>query len=115
MSMSVNTMVTGLIAFRIFKVFREVKGNSVSEPNLALNDAPCTGSALRNVIFIIIESGMVLFSIQLVRLVVFSLQTVPAFGAFQLVVPLHVMLNVIMKSVITTILILLINMDLARA
>ena len=103
MSMSVNALVTGLIAFRIFKVFQQVKVSSVS--NLALKEAP--GSTLGNVLFMIIESGMILFSIQLVRLVVFSIQT-PAYNGFLLVAPIHVMLNVSIRSVITTILISLI-------
>ena len=104
LSMTVNALVTGLIVFRIFKVFRQVK--VALKPNLALNDAP--GSTLGSIIFIVIESGMALFSIQLVRLVVYSMQTPPAYAAYLLVVPIHEMLNVIIRSVITTILILLI-------
>ena len=93
-SMFVNALVTGLIAFRIFKVLQQVKVSSAS--NLALKEAP--GNTLGNVLFMIIESGMILFSIQLVRLVVFSIQTLPAFEAFQFIVPLHVMINVIIRS-----------------
>ena len=103
MSISVNAMATGLIAFRIYKVFKQVKANSVS--NLALNDAP--GSALGNVLFMIIESGVILFSIQLIRLVMYSVQTLASTG-FHLIIPFHVILNVIIRSVISTILILLI-------
>lgn len=78
MSMTLNALVTGLIVFRIFKVFREVK--VASEPNFALTDAP--GSTLESIIFAIIESGMALFSIQLVRLVVVSVQTTSAYDAY---------------------------------
>ena len=78
MSMTLNALVTGLIVFRIFKVFREVK--VASEPNFALTDAP--GSTLESIIFAIIESGMALFSIQLVRLVVVSVQTTSAYDVY---------------------------------
>ena len=103
MSMTVNALVTGLIVFRIFRVFQLVKVNS--EPNIALNNAP--GSKIESVIFIVIESGLALFSIQLVRLVVYSIQTPTAFNAYLLVLHVHQVLNVIIRSVITTILILL--------
>ena len=49
---------------------------------------------------------MSLFSIQLVRLV-YAIQTPATFEAYLLVVPVHEMLNVIIRSVITAILILL--------
>lgn len=104
-SMTVNALVTGLIVIRILKVFRQVK--VATEPDLSLNDAP--GSTLGSIIFVVIESGMVLFSIQLVRLVVYAIQTPTAYEAYLLVVPIHEMLNVIIGSVITTILILLIT------
>ena len=78
MSMTLNALVTGLIVFRIFKVFREVK--VASDPNFALTDAP--GSTLGSIIFAIIESGMALFSIQLVRLVVVSVQTTSAYDVY---------------------------------
>jgi hypothetical protein len=56
-SMTVNALVTGLIVFRIFKVFREVKDVT-------------GGRKIRSIIFIIIESGMALFAIQLGRVVI---------------------------------------------
>ena len=63
-SMAVHTMVTGLIVFKILKVFLEVN------PVLAELTSSSTGGAkLRHVIFVIIESGMALFAIQLFRLV----------------------------------------------
>ena len=51
---------------------------------------------------------MALFSIQLFRLVVVALQTPTAYEVYLLVGPIHEMLNVIIRSVITTIVILLI-------
>ena len=62
--MAVNTLVTGLIVFRILKVFLEVKATSV-ERTLGSTG----GTKLRHIIFVIIESAMALFVMQLVRLV----------------------------------------------
>jgi hypothetical protein len=60
-SMIVNALVTGLIVFRIFRVFRhlhEVKSvNTSGETSLRITG----GKKLRSIIFIIIESGMALF------------------------------------------------------
>ena len=69
LSMAVNTQVTGLIVFKILKVFLEVKPTSVEQ---ALGT---TGgnTKLQHVIFVIIESGMLLFAIQLVRFVLYNL------------------------------------------
>jgi hypothetical protein len=68
--MAVNTLVTGLIVFRIFKVFWEVKAATTSvERTLGTTG----GTKLRHVIFIIIESGMALFAVQLLRFVLYNL------------------------------------------
>ena len=96
--MTVNALVTGLIVFRIFKVFRQVKSTSEDQK---LGATGSGGSKLRSVIFVIIESGMALFTIQLVRLVLSSgnLVTVDAiYKAYELIVVTHQMLNV--RSVI---------------
>ena len=104
-SMTVNAMVTGLIVFRIFKVFREVK--DVTTSNEKSFDAT-GGRKLRSVIFIIIESGMALFTIQLVRLVIGAKigATGPGTDAeddvYQLIISIHEMLNVVISSVIVT-------------
>ena len=99
MSMTVNALVTGLIVSRIFKVFREV--NRV------------TGETkLHSVAFIIIESGMALIAIQLARVVITpSLPvlglTAPEFYAFEFIVAIHQMVNVIISSVIITLCLLI--------
>ena len=105
-SMAVNTLVTGLIVFKIFKVFSEVKATtSPVEKTLLGSTAAGCGTKLRHVIFVIIESGMALFAIQLVRLVITSLMTVQAVQTsanlilLNLVVGIHEMLNVIIRSV----------------
>ena len=85
-SMAVNALVTGLIAFKILKVFLEVKPISVD----------LTGdSKLRHVMFVIIESGMVLFAIQLIRLVFYILPEEWTIDASDYAIAIHEMFNVI--------------------
>jgi hypothetical protein len=106
--MAVNALMTGLIVFKILKVFLEFRPTSVER---TLGSLSSTGRfKLRHVIFIIIESGMALFTIQLVRVVLTTLtrmpQTVsngitvngPLIG-INLVIGIHQMLNVILRSV----------------
>ena len=64
LSMTVNAVVMGLIVFRIIKVLWEV--NPTSDERFL---GATHGSTLRSMIFVLIESGMILFCIQLVRLV----------------------------------------------
>ena len=71
-SMAVNLLMTGLIAFRLFR-----------------------DSVFRYILCIIIGSGMALFAIQLVRIVLTS--TGPVVG-MDLVIGIHEMLNVIIRS-----------------
>ena len=106
-SMTVNALVTGLIVFRIYKVFREVQSVTTSEDkSLGITH----GNRLRSVIFIIIESGMALFAIQLTRVVV-SAQPIVNLGAkfyaFQFIAVIHEMVNVIISSVIVTLCLLI--------
>ena len=112
-SMTVNALVTGLIVFRIFKVFRKVKNNTTSnEKSLGFTG----GRKLRSVIFVIIESGMALFAIQLARVVLSAIILNGNSGvevAYNLILPIHEMLNVITSSVIAT-LCFTDNVDLAR-
>ena len=99
--MTVNALVTGLIVFRIFKVFREVKHVTTSdEKSLGVTG----GGKLRSIIFIIIESGMALFAIQLARLVVAATgeTTNAEADIYQLIVGIHEMLNVVISSVVVT-------------
>ena len=105
LSMTVNALVMGLIVFRIIKVFREV--NSRSDARFL---GATHGSTLRSTIFVLIESGMILFSIQLVRLVLASLEewmsslaVLKAVSkAYPLICSIHEMFNVIIKSDIST-------------
>ena len=100
-SMVVNALVTGLIAFKILKVFLEVKPTSAEQTFGSLNST--RGPKLRRIIFIIIESGMALFAIQLVRVLLefLPLEQEPFFqAAYDIVAFINQMLNVIIiKSV----------------
>ena len=92
-SMTLNALVTGLIVFKIFKVF-QVSSTILDETSLGVPG----GSTLRYVMFVIIESGMILFSIQLARVVTTALKAGGSksdLEAFNLFVSSHEMLNVI--------------------
>ena len=98
--MAVNTLVTGLIVFKILKVFLGVKAMSV-EQTIGCSDAG--RPKLQRIAFIILESGMALFAIHLVRIVLTPLYEVNQSSgillAFELVVSFHQMLNVIIRCV----------------
>jgi hypothetical protein len=104
-SMAVNALMTGLIVFKILKVFLEFKSTSVEQTLGSLSSTG--GSKLRHIIFIIIESGMALFAVQLVRVVLISLVTAQtedgnltrALVGMELIMVIHQMLNVIITSV----------------
>ena len=93
--MTVNTLVTGMIVFKIFKVFQVARIQVSGEESLSTTG----GNKFRSIIFILIESGSALFCIQLVRLTVSILMTNASVQAFDLVVGIHQMFNVIIKSV----------------
>ena len=93
-SMAVNALVTGLIVFKIFKVFLEVNPILVE---LTLDSTG--GSKLRHIVFVIIESGMTLLAIQLIRLVFSILPMEWTFDALEYVVAINEMLNVIIRFV----------------
>ena len=92
---------TGLIVFKISKKFIEVRATSG-----LFSTESTQGSKVRHIIFIIIESGMALFAIQLLRVLLSSLLAVAVphtptsiVIALQFVIAIHKMLNVIMRSV----------------
>ena len=93
-SMVVNALVTGLIVFKILKVFLEVN------PILVELTLDSTGGAkLRHVVFVLIESGMTLFASQLICLVIYILPLEWAYDATDYVIAINQMFNVIIKSV----------------
>ena len=99
--MAVNALVTGLIVFKILKVFLEVKTSTSVERTLGSTG----GTKLRHIIFVIIESGMALFVIQLIR-ILFSdakFTNLPensetVIGIFDAVDAINKMFNVIIRS-----------------
>jgi hypothetical protein len=103
-SMTVNALVTGLIVLRIFKVFQVSSVTTSDETSLGITG----GRQLRSIIFIIIESGMALFAIQLTRLVLSFVQSPGNYenDAFDLIVGIHEMVNVIISSIILYILLM---------
>ena len=95
-SMVVNAMVTGSIVFKILTVFLEVKAVMTSVERTLGSTG---GSKLRHIIFVIIESGMALFAIQLIRLVFSFLPVEPAPDINDYWISIHQMFNVIIRSV----------------
>ena len=94
-SMTVNTLVTGLIVFKIFKVFRDTKVPFRKDATVSSNHSSIGGNnRLRSIIFILIESGAALFCIQLIRLAVSIAKTNIGVEVFDLIVGIHQMLNV---------------------
>jgi hypothetical protein len=102
-SMTVNALVTSLIIFKILKVFLDLKPTSIER---TLGSSSGGSSNLRHIIFIIIESGMALFAIQLVRVVLTSVvvrTVLPGSAAvvgMEFVIGIHEMLNVMIIIII---------------
>ena len=100
-SMVVNALVTGLIVFKILKVFLEVKTTPAERTLGSLSSTG--GTKLQHIIFIIIESGVALFSLQLVRLVISVIIVWPTHPSIiiilSVVIAIQKMLNVIIRSV----------------
>jgi hypothetical protein len=97
-SIAVNALVTGLIVFKIVKVFLEVRPTTTASDEQTLRLGSTSGTKLRHVIFVIIESAMALFAIQVVRLVL-SFDLWDGLVPFELVAGIANMLNVIIRSV----------------
>ena len=100
-SMAVNALMTGLIVFKILKVFLEFRPTSVERNLSSLSSTD--GTKLQHVIIIIIESGMALFVIQLVRVVLSGLaeqtDAIRVATGMEFVIGIHEMFNVIIRSV----------------
>ena len=104
-TMTVNALATGLIVFRIFMTLLAFRESIVtSDDQLEVFEAIRTKFRFIIIIFILIESGLFLFAIQLARLVVTVLTANSGnyIGAFDLIVYIHQQLNVIRRSVIPT-------------
>ena len=95
LSMAVNTLVTGLIVFKILKVFLEVKAATTSVERIL---GTTGGTKLRHVIFIIIESGMALLVVKLAQFVLYNLPSELAYDAYIVFININEMFNVIIRS-----------------
>ena len=96
-SLTVNAAVTGLIVLRIFQVYREARSTFEDR---ALGTIAGVGVKLRSLIFIIIESGMLMFTVQLIRVMLDVFQI--DFNAVSLITTINQQLNVTIQSVIST-------------
>ena len=100
MSLVVNALVTGLIVFRILRVFLEVNATMTSAER-TLGSSGCT--KFQHAIFVIVESGMAMFAIQIVRVVLSVCQietsTPAVWKAREYFIAIHQMINVIIRSV----------------
>ena len=95
-SMAVNALVTGMVVFKILKVFLEVN------PILVKPTLGSTGGAtskLQHIIFAIIESGMMLFTIQVIRLVFGILLMEWTLDFSEYAIAVNPMFNVIIRSI----------------
>ena len=99
-SMIVNALVTGLIVFKILKVFLKAK-STVTSVERSLGSTG--GTKLRQSMFIIIESGLVLFAIQLIRFVLYVAAVYSPDNLnrilYTLPIGINEMFNVIIRSV----------------
>jgi len=91
LSLTVNALVTGLIVFKIVKVYADLK------PNVNIVSG---GGKLRTIIFILIESGMLLLSFQLANIVLYFVRTDTATVVAQPITYILEMLNGITPTII---------------
>ena len=103
LTMTVNALVTGLIVFKILKVFLKVRASSSSRSIKRTLQSTGSTTPLRYIVFVIIESGMALFASQLLRVVLSLLPLRGEIGVMMLafgnlVIGINKMLNVIMRD-----------------
>ena len=107
-SMAVNTLVTGLMVFKILRVFLDLKANSDERTFGSLSSN--SGGRLRRVIFVIIESGMALFVVQFIRIVLDNVgDAEQRQRSVNFMSPINQMFNVSIRSVHLLLLFLLIT------
>ena len=95
LSMAVNALVTGLIVFKILRVFLGVRATTVTSVNSEGNfSSTGGGTKLRRIIFVIIESAMALFAVQLVRVVLNFFPSMAVDRATDFIFVIQQMLNV---------------------
>ena len=92
LSMIVNALVTGLILFKILQV--SLDNNTADDQILGTTSR----SPVQRVMFALVESGMILFSMHLARLVIINVPTDAGNKAYQLITSIQDMVNVIISS-----------------
>ena len=106
--MAVNALVTGLIVFKILKVFLQVRattgpagpGMIAGETSVQRTLSSTGGNTkLQHIIFVIIESAMALFAIQLIRVVFTFFTSSTIFRVSDFIIVVQQMLNVIIRSI----------------
>jgi hypothetical protein len=98
LSMTVNVLVTGLIVFKIRKMFSAVANNEAHP--MARTMSSTGDTKFRHIIFVIIESGMALLVIQVGRFVLTLMpRTVAVNHIINFVIVTQRMFNVIIRSV----------------
>ncbi|KAF8816972.1 hypothetical protein BYT27DRAFT_7205395 [Phlegmacium glaucopus] len=90
-SLVVNGVVTGLIVFRILKVYWEARP-TFEDQTLGIG----TKGKIRSIIFIIIESGMAMFTIQIIGVVICVLRIEP----LSIIIPITPMIYGIAPTII---------------
>ena len=101
LSLAVNTLVTGLIVFKILKVFWKIKAVTSStsvEPTLG-GFSTARRAKYRHIIFVIIESGMALLAIQLIRILFCYFLPHSPPNLINILIVINQMLNVIISFV----------------
>ena len=96
-SLTVNAVVTGLIVFRILKVYWEVR-SAFKGRTLRVGGSE---AKVRSIIFIMIESGMAMFTIQFIRVVLSILDSNNISNGLIVITSINDMFNVITRSVIS--------------
>ena len=87
-----NAVVTGLIVLKILKVYREVRPTIEDQAFVV----PGAGAKLRSIIFIIIESGVAMFIIQFIPVIL----TILKMDAMYLIIDVNQQFLVTIRSVI---------------
>jgi len=93
MSLTVNAFVTGLIVLRILKVSRDFVPTVGDQTVGIIGEAE---AKVRSIIFIMIESGMAMFAIQLIRVILVILQL----DALDVIIGINQMFNGITPTII---------------
>jgi hypothetical protein len=94
-SLIVHAVVTGLIVFKILKVYWTVR--HTFHPEDRTLGVGGTNAKLRFIIFVIIESDMAMFTVQLIRVVL----TILDLDTVYLIIGMHQMFDVIIGLVVS--------------